>query len=118
MIIDRGNGWYTLTSGFTKEFTKLRKSMGITQAELAERTGVSPATICRIEKGKARETTADKIEIFESFFGIRFTRDDDSNRTDLINELENEYKGRINELEEENTVLKKLLMKYWNEEGV
>lgn len=121
MIINRGNGKYTLTPSFAKELTKLRKSMGITQAELAERTGIHPSIICRFEMGKAKETSAEKIETLESFFEIKFVRcddDNDENEYDIrINKLENEYMSRIKELEDENTVLKKLLMKYWSEEG-
>lgn len=122
MIIDRRNGKYTLTSSFAKEVTKLRKGMGITQAELAERTGISPSIICRFEMGKAKETSAEKIETLESFFGIKFVRCDDNDEYEdeyaiRINKLENEYMARIKELEDENAVFRKLLMKYWKEEG-
>lgn len=34
------------------QITKQRNSLGIIQAELARRAGVTPATICQIESGK------------------------------------------------------------------
>jgi DNA-binding XRE family transcriptional regulator len=36
----------------TAQLRNLRKQAGLTQAELATRAGVSPATVCNLENGK------------------------------------------------------------------
>jgi len=45
----------------TNQLRNLRKQAGITQAELAARAGVSPATICNLENGKVNISLA-KLE--------------------------------------------------------
>lgn len=55
--------------GFSERLTELRKSRGLTQRELAKRTGISQPTICHYESGKIFPSILLVIDI-ANFFGV------------------------------------------------
>ncbi len=53
-------------SNYSEIIVRLRKERGVTAIELAEKMGVSPAYIARIEMGEIQPTAEEK-ETLESF---------------------------------------------------
>lgn len=64
---------------FSKRFIELRKSRGLTQAELAEQLGIGRDQVAYYE-AKAKNPTAETLNNFASFFNVSpdfFLLDDD-----------------------------------------
>lgn len=51
---------------------ELRESRGLTQVELAERSGVSRGTICALESGQEKTVTTSTLLKLASVLGVSF----------------------------------------------
>ena len=56
-----------------KNLTKIRKALGMTQAELSKRSGLTPAAISQIEKGQ-REPSLKSILAIMKVLPVSFER--------------------------------------------
>ena len=67
----------------TSEIKKIRKSLDITQAQLASESGISQSTIAKIEKGTISASYATVVKLFETLDDMRINERKDVYASDV-----------------------------------
>ena len=67
----------------TSEIKKIRKSLDITQAQLASESGISQSTIAKIEKGTISASYATVVKLFETLEDMRINERKDVYASDV-----------------------------------
>ncbi len=67
----------------TSEIKKIRKSLDITQAQLAAESGISQSTIAKIEKGTISASYVTVVKLFETLDNMRINERKDVYASDV-----------------------------------